>query len=129
MNDLTTAIQGSEKSLMRADFFHDDGTQDPEQWLEDFRRAALANKWNAARKLELAPVYLKGIALDWFQSLPLAPLAFDDHTQAARSFKHLFRTHFHTPKQKAIWQKQLFEIKQELDSVDAYVNRFRQLKR
>ena len=36
MNDLTTAIQGSEKSLMRADFFHGDGTQDPEQWLEDF---------------------------------------------------------------------------------------------
>jgi len=75
----------------------------------------LANKWDAARKLELASVYLKGIALDWFQSLLLALLAFDNNGQAARSFKHLFRTHFYTPKQKAIWQKQLFEIKQSSD--------------
>jgi hypothetical protein len=44
MTNLTNALNGTEKSLMKADFFYGDGTQDPEQWLEDFRRAAIANK-------------------------------------------------------------------------------------
>jgi len=40
----------------------------------------------------------------------------------------LFKARFSTAKQKAIWQKQLFDIKQGTDSVDAYVNRFRSLR-
>ena len=40
----------------------------------------------------------------------------------------MFKARFSTAKQKAIWQKQLFDIKQETDSVDAYVNRFRSLR-
>ena len=41
----------------------------------------------------------------------------------------MFKAWFNTPKQKAIWQKQLFDIKQGTDSVDAYINRFRSLWR
>ena len=41
----------------------------------------------------------------------------------------MFKARFNTPKQKAIWQKQLFDIKQRTDSIDAYVNRFRSLRR
>jgi hypothetical protein len=40
----------------------------------------------------------------------------------------MFRTRFYTPKQKALWQKQFFDIKQGTDTVDAYVNNFRSLR-
>jgi len=41
----------------------------------------------------------------------------------------MFLDRFVTPKQKIIWQKQLFDIKQGASSVDDYINRFRKLKR
>ena len=130
MTDLANALDtGSEKSLIHVEFFKGDGTQDPEQWLQEYRRAAVANKWTNARKLELAPVYLKGVALDQYQNLPATLTAFDDYVNANTSFKHVFRAHFYTTKQRALWQKQLFEIKQGTDSVDTYVNRFRELKK
>src|SRR6185437_14983826 len=44
------------------------------------------------------------------------------------SFAHLFRKKFSTTKQKATWQKQLFEIKQGTDTVDTYISRFKRLK-
>src|SRR6185437_5322970 len=47
-----------------------------------------------------------------------------------RSFQHLFKAHFYTTKQKALWQKQLFDIKQgPTETVDGYVNRFHTLQR
>ena len=70
---------------------------------------------------------MKGIALDWYQSLNPQPNVYNDDAAPNRSFKHLFKAWFSIPKQKAVWQKQLFDIKQETDSVDAYVNRFRSL--
>jgi len=72
---------------------------------------------------------MKGIALDWYSSLNPQPNAYYNDANRARSFKHLFKARFSTAKQKAIWQKQLFDIKQGTDSVDAYVNRFRSLQR
>ena len=63
MTDLANALeQGTEKSLIRVEYFLGDGTQDPEQWFEEFRRAAATNKWSNTRKLELASIYLKGVA-------------------------------------------------------------------
>jgi hypothetical protein len=44
MTALAGAIdQGSEKSLIQVGYFSGDGTQDPEHWLEEFRRASVAN--------------------------------------------------------------------------------------
>ena len=40
----------------------------------------------------------------------------------------MFRERFCTTQQKATWQKQLFTIQQDTDTVDTYVNRFKQLK-
>ena len=40
----------------------------------------------------------------------------------------MFKAQFSTTKQKAIWQKQLFDIKQVTNSINAYVNRFRSLR-
>jgi len=44
------------------------------------------------------------------------------------SYYYMFRERFYTPKQKATWQQQLFAIQQGTDTVDTYVNRFKQLK-
>src|SRR6201988_3672435 len=130
MTALTAALgQGSEKTLLPVSSFLGDGSQDPEEWLDEFHRAGISNKWTAARGLELVPVYLKEVALDWYRSLNSAPNAFDNPGNASQSFKHLFRTHFHTTKQKALWQKQFFEIKQEPDTVDTYISCFRTLKK
>src|SRR5260364_93231 len=131
INALAAAMTngGPEKNLLSVNFFNGDGTQDPLEWYTEFKRAATANRWNPARKLELVPVYLKGIALDWYSSLANAPTVFSDANNAARSFKYLFKDRFITPKQKALWQKQLFEIKQGANSVDEYINQFRKLKK
>ena len=121
--------QGSEKTLITVADFYGDGTQDPADWLKEFRRAATANRWSAERKLQLAPVYLKGVALDWYTALNPVPNVFNDNNNQNRSFQHLFKTRFYTTKQKALWQKQLFEIKQgPTETVDGYVNRFRTLQ-
>ena len=67
MNALAAALgQGSEKTLVQVSSFLGDGSQDPEEWLDEFRRAGIANKWSAARGLELVPVYLKRVDLDWY---------------------------------------------------------------
>ena len=65
--------------------------------------------------------------MDWYQN-HVNFTAFDDNTNQPTSFKREFRVQFHTRKQKALWQKELFEIKQGTDSVDTYVNKFRELK-
>ena len=44
------------------------------------------------------------------------------------SFYHLFRERFCITQQKATWQKQLFAIQQGADTVNTYVNKFKQLK-
>ena len=122
--------QGSEKTLITVPDFYGDGTQDPADWLKEFRRAATANRWSNERKLQLAPVYLKGVALDWYQALNPQLTAFNDDGHQDTSFQHLFKDHFYTTKQNAVWQKQLFDIKQgPTETVDGYVNRFRTLQR
>jgi hypothetical protein len=41
--------------------------QDPVAWLRDFNLASNANGWNAARKLQVVPAYLKGSVATWYQ--------------------------------------------------------------
>src|SRR6185312_8685890 len=85
---------GAEKNVHPINFFNGDGTQDPLEWYSEFKRAAVANRWNARWKLELVPVYLKGITLDWFASLTTKPTAFSDKDNADTSFKHMFLDRF-----------------------------------
>jgi hypothetical protein len=77
---------------------------------------------------------MKDNAQEWFTSLAVAPNRYHSaqhgtnvHGTDIVSFTHLFKEKFSTPKQKAIWQKQLFEVKQGTDTVDTYVSRFKQL--
>jgi hypothetical protein len=43
------------------------GNQDPVAWLRDFNLASEANGWNAVRKLQVVPAYLKGSVATWYQ--------------------------------------------------------------
>ena len=45
--------------LLRIELFKGDETQDPLTWLNDFNRAAQANKQNLARKKDILAVFLQ----------------------------------------------------------------------
>src|SRR5260363_430741 len=132
MTALANAMgRGGEKSLMKIDFYRGDGTQDPVTWIEEFERAAKADHWSPARQLELACAYMKDNAQEWLTSLEHESTHFhnEDHDNAdVVSFTHIFKGKFSTTKQKATWQKQLFEIKQGTETVDTYISRFKRLR-
>lgn len=78
---------------------------------------------------------MKDNAQEWLNSVEHASTHFysADHRHQVDgnhvySFTHLFKDKFSTTKQKATWQKQLFEIKQGPDTVDTYVSKFKQLQ-
>src|SRR5260363_343924 len=113
--------RGSKKSLIKIDFYRGDGTQDPVTWIEELERAAKANHWSPACQLELACAYMKDNTQEWLTSLEEPPTAFHDNDHGNNnivSFTHIFKEKFSTTKQKATWKKQLFEIKQDSDTVD-----------
>ena len=106
INTLVTALQNRcEQTLITVEPFKGDSSQDPYTWITEFERAAQANHWENDRKLQLASVYLKGIAADWHRSLQPAPNAYNDNANQNRSFRHLFLARFSTTQQKALWQK------------------------
>ena len=74
---------------------------------------------------------MKDNAQEWFTSLEAPPTIFhsNDHgNYDIVSCTHIFREKFSTTKQKATWQKQLFEIKQGPDTVDTYISCFKHLR-
>ncbi|CAG8777458.1 4648_t:CDS:1, partial [Rhizophagus irregularis] len=48
--------------------------QDTITWLNEFNNACAANGWNAARKLQVMPAYLKGTAAVWWQTVVNNPI-------------------------------------------------------
>ena len=75
---MATALGCEEQTLITVEPFLGDGTQDPLTWLQEFQRACKANRWDDAHRLELALVYMKGIALDWYSSLNLQSNAYNN---------------------------------------------------
>src|SRR5260364_154961 len=74
---------------------------------------------------------MKDNAQEWLTSLEHEPTHFhyEDHDNAdVVSFTYIFKGKFSTTKQKATWQKQLFEIKQGTDTVDTYISCFKRLR-
>src|SRR6185437_10499457 len=59
--DVLHYLQENEKEnmVLRVDPFKGDRTQDPLTWLEDFNKAAQANKWNLARKKDILAAFLR----------------------------------------------------------------------
>ena len=94
-----------------------DGTTDPTTWLEDFESAATANNLTQARKLQVAPAYLKGIAEAWYRDRQLNPRTATTHWEIvipnnaivnpANTFKQPFLERFRTATKIAAWQREL----------------------
>src|SRR3954468_8992947 len=53
-----------EFSVVKIDPYYGD-EQDPISWIEDFEKAAIANNYTDARKLQIVVAYLKETAASW----------------------------------------------------------------
>ena len=66
---MTQALAGNqarELSLVKISDFYGKDNEDPHEWIDQFDRAAAANRWNDnARKLVIAASYMKGAAAAW----------------------------------------------------------------
>ena len=74
LNNVPVA-QPRELSLVRVDDFSEKTDDDPFEWIDQFERAATANRWEDARKLEIAQGYFKGAAADWVKAATAAAAA------------------------------------------------------
>ncbi|EXX66326.1 hypothetical protein RirG_124890 [Rhizophagus irregularis DAOM 197198w] len=71
--------------------------QDPITWLNEFNNACAANGWNAARKLQVVPAYLKGTAAVWWQTVVNNPINAWGGVANNNTFEHVFKQQFRTP--------------------------------
>ena len=124
-----------EASVVKIDpFFGDE--QDPVSWIEDFEKAATANNYTNARKLQIVQAYLKGTATTWLykrqQSPATNPTAWE-HQQGANAaaiattFRQPFVDHFRTEAKVAGWQQELTNHQQLSLTVDQYAAKLRNL--
>src|SRR3954468_16820436 len=70
VQNLVNALRGllaapaRKTSVVKIDPFYGD-EQDPISWIEEFEKAAVANNYSDARKLDIIQAYLKGTAATW----------------------------------------------------------------
>ncbi len=97
------------------------GNQDPVTWLNEFNFAAAANGWNAARKIQVVPAYLKGGATVWYQTAVNAPINAWAVAANMNNFEHAFLTRFRTPAMVEMWGIELDQRQQQPgETVDEY---------
>jgi len=99
------------------------GEQDPLTWLYHFYDACIANNISEARRLDILPVYLKGIAYAWWMDVGRTITQWQDNTYPRRSFVHRFKEKWCTTHQKSRWMNQLRNrIQRAGETVDEYWN-------
>src|SRR5260364_116821 len=110
--------------LLRVEPFKGDGTQDPLTWLEDFDKAAQANKWNLARKKDIFAAFLRDNAEDWTTTV-------NDYADPGTNWNAVttaFKNTFCTQRWQNKWLRDLDTLKQGPEEpVEAYNNRFKRL--
>ena len=55
--------------------FHRKRNEDGAEWIQNYIRIAVANGWDNARKLAVIPLYLKEIAIRWYDQWAAVNLA------------------------------------------------------
>jgi len=97
--------------------------------MEDFEKAATANRLTNNRKLEVVHAYLTSTAHTWYQDHNAANnVTHWEQFQGApnnilQTFKQPFLDHFRTPNRIAVWQAELRNCKQFAgEAVDTYAN-------
>jgi hypothetical protein len=105
------------------------GNQDPVAWLRDFNLASTANGWNAARKLQVVPAYLKGSVATWYQITNAATnfVAWDGANNAT-DFSFTFLQRYRTPAMVEMWETELDQRQQQpSETVDQYASAIQDL--
>jgi hypothetical protein len=104
------------------------GNQDPIAWLNEFNLACTANGWNAARKVQVVPAYLKGAAATWYQTVIGNPINAWNAAANNNNFEHVFRQRFRTPALVELWSTELDQRQQQPgESVDQYASAIQEL--
>jgi Ty3 transposon capsid-like protein len=126
-----------EASVVKIDPYYGD-EQDPISWIEDFEKAAIANNYTDARKLQIVVAYLKGTAASWLYDRQQSPLTRpqtwihnpgDTAAQINTTFRQPFIDHFQTEAKICEWQQELTSHQQMAMTVDQYASKLRNLIR
>lgn len=129
--------QPRESSVVKIDPYYGD-EQDPISWIEDFEKAATANNYTDARKLQIVAAHLKGTAATWFydrqQNNATNPTSWvhnpgNTAAQIAVTFRQPFIDHFRTEAKICEWQQELTSHQQLAMTVKQYASKLRNLIR
>jgi urease beta subunit len=130
-------IQPCESSVVKIDPYYGD-EQDPISWIEDFEKAATANNYTDARKLQIVAAHLKGTAATWLydrqQNAATNPTTWvhnagDNAAQIALTFRQPFINHFRTEAKICEWQQELTSHQQLAMTIEQYASKLRNLIR
>ena len=118
-----------ELNLAKIEYFYGKESEDPQEWVEQFDRAAAANNWPAARQRDIAASYLRGVAAQWYKSWGPANNAITWTTNNNRGMKNYLITRFTSPTLRAQLMNQYRNLKQQIgQTVDKYAAEFVRLK-
>src|ERR1044071_3470912 len=139
--NLTNAINNMqpagarELSLVKVDDFSGKTDEDPFEWIDQFERAATANRWRNGRLLAIAQGYFKGAAADWVRAATAAAAnnritAWDANGAPQTSLRPRMIEKFAPESKQNKWYQELMTTRQRAtESVDDYSLRFQRLLR
>ena len=103
--------------------------EEPTEWIKEFNRVAEANNWKNERRIVIAAVHLREIAMEWYEQDKRNIQRWN--TQGNNdSFEERFVERFTTIMRKNKWMDEVVKLKQEKgETINAYEIRFKTLAR
>ena len=135
---LTTALQavfgmnasnltGRGSPIAKIEPFYGREDEDPVDWLKVFEKAAIANRWEAARrKRDIAASYLREAAADWYdRTKDIMGINWTSGYNNGNNFTDLFIKYFANETRRNRWYQELLTLRQSSnENVDTYANKF-----
>src|SRR5581483_6356928 len=143
-NNLTNAIGAlnaappRELSIVKISDFYGKDSEDPYEWIDQFERAAEANRWqdgNNGRLVAIAKGYFKDAAADWVRDATAQGannriVRWYNANHLQTSLKSRLIEKFASETKQNVWYQELMTTRQLLtESVDDYSLRFKRLLR
>ena len=95
--------------------------EDPQEWIEEFNRAAITNNWTGLRKLQIVGGYLQGMAAIWYDQHKHLFFGWDT---VPNGFEPNFLAKFASPTMRKTWYTNYKNVRQNGRSIDEYNNEF-----
>lgn len=134
INNMNNA-QPRELSIIKLSDFSGKDNEDPYEWIDQFERAAEANRWADGRLVAIAKGYLKDAAADWIREATAVGAnnqinAWNNNNAAATSLRPRLIAKFASETKQNRWYQELMTTRQlPMETVDDYSLRFRRLLR